>query len=39
MGIRRKSGKVRYYPRAADLSQERSQILDRGYADFGESFF
>jgi hypothetical protein len=39
MGIMRKSGKVRYYPRVAELSQERSQLLDRGYADFGEFFF
>ncbi len=29
----------RCYPRAAELSQVRSQVLDRGYANFGEFFF
>jgi hypothetical protein len=31
MGIMRKSG---YYPKAADLYQVRSRVMDRGYADF-----
>ena len=39
MGIMRKAGEVSILPKQAGLSQERSYVLDRGLADFGENLF